>query len=96
MTTVQQKLVISNLTLAKKLAKCKKKKCYFINYDELESAAFLGLVEAAVKYNSNLNDNFAAFATMRIIGAIKDYLRELAYGSRNFPLKRQELCTNYF
>lgn len=94
MTIFQQELVISHLNFARKFAAIKKKKCSFVNYDELESAAFLGLSEAAHKYN--FLGNFKAFAHLRIEGAIKDYLRELAYGSRRNSLKRENLCLEQY
>lgn len=93
MTILQENLVLSHLNLARKFASIKKKTCSFIAYDELESAAFLGLTEAAIKYDSKISDNFAAFAGIRIVGAIQDYLRELSWGSRNNPLKREEICS---
>lgn len=90
-------LIISNLHLAEKLAKIKKRKLSNVSYDELKSAAYMGLVEAANKYNPIKNDNFAAFAFFRINGAIKDYLRELLWKSKmselheNIPEKSQEI-----
>jgi RNA polymerase sigma factor (sigma-70 family) len=80
-------LVIDNLHLAEKLAKSKKKKLTNVSYDELKSAAYLGLVEAANNYRKEENDCFPSFAIFRIIGAIQDYLRELSWGSRSNPLK---------
>ena len=68
-------LILNNISLAEKIAKSKKRKLSHISYDELKSAAYLGLVEAANNYNSSENDNFPAFAVWRIIGAVRDYLR---------------------
>ena len=80
-------LILSNLNLAQKIAKSKKKSLPHISFDELESAAYMGLVEAANNYNPNKNDNFSAYAVFRIIGAVKDYLRELSWGKRTENIK---------
>lgn len=88
LTTEQRhSLIIENLNLAEKLAKTKKRKLSHISYDDLKSAAFCGLVEAANSYDNNKNDCFPAYAVYRISGAIKDYLRELSWGSRSKPIK---------
>ena len=80
-------LIVENISLANKIAKSKKRKLSHISYDELQAAAYLGLVEAAHKYRPEENDCFAAFAVWRIIGAVRDYLRELSWGSRANPQK---------
>jgi RNA polymerase sigma factor (sigma-70 family) len=85
----QQNLVVSHLFLAHKFACSVKKKAFFLNYDELKSAAYLGLSEAALKYDCSLCDSFEAYASYRISGAIKDYMRELSWGSRDNPLKME-------
>lgn len=87
--TIQERnsLILNHLSLAEKIAKSKKKKLSHISYEELQSAAYLGLVEAAAKYDFRENDCFAAFAIWRIIGAVQDYLRELSWGSRTNPVK---------
>lgn len=87
--TVQERhsLILSNLNLADKIAKSKKRKLSHISLDDLKSAAYLGLVEAANSYNSLENDCFPAYAVWRIIGAVKDFLRELSWGSRSKPVK---------
>lgn len=77
MTTAQE-LVLRYMPLANKLAyKTKKTMPKFIGIDELRSAAYLGLVEAASRYNPDLGVAFSTFAYRRIFGAIYDYLREL-------------------
>lgn len=85
----QQNLVVSHLPLAQKIARLSQKKYTFLNFDELESAAYLGLSEAALKYNPDLGASFETFASCRIFGAIKDYMRELSWGSRNNPVKTE-------
>jgi len=86
--------IVDNLPLANKIAMSKKRKLSHISYDELQAAAYLGLVEAAQNYQPKENDCFAAFAVWRIIGAVQDYLRELSWGSRANPQKMEPLTSN--
>ena len=90
--TVEERnaLVIKYLFLAEKIAKNWKRKLSHISFDELNSAACLGLVQAASRYKKEKNDSFESYAVMRIIGAIRDYLRELSWGSRANPIKKVE------
>lgn len=82
MTTVQQ-LVLQYMPLANKLAYQRKRTLpSFIDVEELKSAAYLGLVEAASRYNCDFGVTFSTFAYPRIFGAIHDYLRELGRGVR--------------
>lgn len=87
-------LIVENLSLANKIAKSKKRKLSHVSYDELQSAAYLGLVEAANSYKFEENDCFAAFAVWRIIGAVRDYLRELNWGSRANPQKMEPITSH--
>lgn len=83
MTTVQQ-LVLQYVPLANKLAYQKKKTLpSFIDIEELKSAAYLGLVEAASRFDASFGVAFSTFAYPRIFGAIHDYLRELGWGRRD-------------
>ena len=86
-------LILDNMSLAEKIAKSKKKKLSHISYDELKSAAYLGLVRAANNYIPEENDNFPAYAVWRIIGAVRDYLRELSWGSRFNPIKIKDISS---
>ncbi len=70
-------LINSNLILAEKLAKKKKRRVDpRIHYDELKSAAYAGLVDAAGKYNHG-SVPFDKYAGRRIIGEMEDYIRDL-------------------
>lgn len=98
MKTTDQ-LITDNLQYAKNVARQRHKKHPFVAYDEIEAAAYMGLVEAARKYNPEKNDEFLAYAYPRIVGAIRDYLRELRWGSRANPVAvaevyiyEEELC----
>jgi len=53
-----------------------KYKLYFKNYkNEIESAAMLGLCQAAMNYDNSFNIEFSTFALRRITGGIQDCLR---------------------
>lgn len=78
LTNDQQAFVLKHLPLATKLAKSHAKKTPpQVQYEELESAAYMGLVDAVTRYDGK--SNFEAFARFRIIGEIKDYLRSLKW-----------------
>ena len=84
LTENKKQLVLDNMSLAEGLAFRRKKSVPpQVSIDELKSAAYLGLVEAAEKYKDG---NFSTYAFYRINGAIIDYLRDLGWGSRH---KRQ-------
>jgi RNA polymerase sigma factor (sigma-70 family) len=76
-------LVLSHISYADQIACTRRRNlppC--VQLDELKSAAYMGLVDAANKYQDTLCDNFKAYASFRINGAIQDYLRELGWGTR--------------
>lgn len=71
-------LVETHIELANKLANKKKRSLpRRIDIEELKSAAYLGLVEAALRFNAGRGVSFVTFAYRRIWGAMNDYLREL-------------------
>ena len=71
-------LVLNNLNWADQIAVNQTKRLpRFIQLDEIKSAAYLGLVEAATRYRKETGVPFTAFASVRVIGSITDYLREL-------------------
>ena len=84
-------LITENLQFARNVARQKHGKYPFVSYDEIEAAAYMGLVEAAQKYNPELNDTFPGYAYPRIAGAIGDYVRELQWGTRANPVDREEI-----
>lgn len=72
-----QKLVVQYIPLANKLAYQKKKNLpKFVDIDDLKSAAYLGLVEAASRFDPSFGVSFSTFAYPRIFGSIHDYLRD--------------------
>lgn len=85
MSTTQ--LVEQYVPLANKMAFQRKKSLpRHIDIEEIRSAAYLGLVEAANRFNPDLGICFSTFAYPRINGAIIDYLRDLGW------MKRGETC----
>lgn len=73
----RNQLVLNYMPLANKIASDKNKNTpKNITLDELKSAAYLGLIKAANKFNKELKCSFATYAKYRIIGEIKDYLRK--------------------
>ena len=54
----------------------------FVDREELEGAALLGLVQAADRYDPAQNDDFRLYAAPRVRGAIKDALRRLDWMPR--------------
>jgi len=92
MCNTANELVERYVPLAKKLAYQKKRVLpNFIDVEDLESAAFLGLVEAANRFKTDHGVAFTTFAYPRIFGAIHDWLREQGWGKRGEPLKVMSL-----
>jgi RNA polymerase sigma factor for flagellar operon FliA len=77
MTITERNQLIENyLPLALKLA-CEKKKSMprKVDFEDLKSAAYFGLVDAAQKYNPS-KSSFGTYARFRIAGEIQDFIRE--------------------
>jgi len=53
-----------------------------VDVEDLESAGYLGLIDAAGKYDSSRKTKFATYATPRIRGAIGDELRRVDWVPR--------------
>lgn len=95
MTTVKE-LVEQHVLFADKLAAQKKKMLpKFIDIEEIKSAAYMGLVEAANRYNPNIGVKFTTFSYPRIFGAIHDYLREQKWVKSNDCKKMYSLDFSY-
>jgi RNA polymerase sigma factor (sigma-70 family) len=75
--TVMQNLVEQYIPLANKLAFQRKKTLpRHVDIEDLRSAAYLGLVEAASRFDKTLKVAFVTYAYYRIVGAIGDFLRQ--------------------
>jgi len=82
-------LVEKHLTLAENLARRRFQTVHrSVQYGELLSAAYLGLLDAAEKFDaSKANEQakypFRCYASARIQGEMNDYLRSCNWGTRN-------------
>lgn len=77
MTVIERNQLVENyLPLANKLANQKKKVLpRRIDLDDLKSAAYYGLMDAARKFDATKNIAFGAYAKFRIMGEIQDFIR---------------------
>lgn len=82
-------LILSHIPVARKIAR-RLSRTLHGDYEEFESAAYLGLVEAATRYDPMKNDNFERWADTRIRGAIYDYLRLQSRLPKDERTKRKE------
>jgi RNA polymerase sigma factor for flagellar operon FliA len=84
MTVIERNdLIVNYLPLAEKLARSKSRMTpKSVQYEDLKSAAYFGLVDAARKFDGGRNVSFYAYAKLRINGEMQDYLRQLAWGPR--------------
>lgn len=77
MTQLTTNLIEKHIPFAQKLAYLKRiKSPRQINVDELTSAAYMGLCEAAHRFDPGKGVAFTTYAFRRIIGAMNDYVRE--------------------
>lgn len=85
MTITERNQLIENyLPLALKLASEKKKSMpRKVDFEDLKSAAYFGLVDAAQKYNPS-KSSFGTYARFRIAGEIQDFIRESYRDSLRF------------
>jgi RNA polymerase sigma factor for flagellar operon FliA len=80
----QQQLIIESLDYARNLSRrfhAERKGCGF-GLDDFESAAFLGLCDAARRYNPDSEVSFNGFAFLRIQGEMNDLLRSSGFVTR--------------
>lgn len=92
--TERNNLILQHLNLAERIAFSQFKKTpSCVQYDELKSAGYMGLVDAAAKYDGI--KSFEIYASFRILGAIKDYLRSLYWNGRGKVAKVSSLEVDY-
>jgi RNA polymerase sigma factor (sigma-70 family) len=87
MLTIEERndLILNHVSFADSIAKNQFRKNSQTNLDELKSAAYMGLVDAASKYDGFTP--FLAYASYRISGEIKDYMRSIRLGGRKWGTK---------
>ena len=79
---ITNKLITENMFFADAQAALFKRRLPFVGYEEFQSAAYLGLVEAAHNFDPERNVSFRSFAYIRIVGAINNgILNEDSSGS---------------
>lgn len=77
----RNKLIVEHKYIADEIARRKKRSCIkSIQLSELKSAAYMGLIDAASKFDESKGE-FKIYAKYRVYGEINDYLRKY-YGSR--------------
>jgi RNA polymerase sigma factor (sigma-70 family) len=90
-TPAAELLVIEHMWLVARIAKRAGKRLpSWIELDDLLSDGYVGLVEAAGRFDPARHASFAAYATARIRGAILD-----AYRGRNYPRLTEALADDY-
>jgi RNA polymerase sigma factor for flagellar operon FliA len=73
----RHQLIRDHLDMARRLArKIARRVPIFVRRDDLESAALLGLTEAANRYDNTRGEPFVAYAAKRVRGAVLDELRK--------------------
>jgi len=83
LTDAQQKLVEQNLWLVGCITKAIHAKLpASVEWDDVEQAGCLGLIDAAIRFDQSLGASFVTFARWRVNGAIRDYLRSLDFVSK--------------
>jgi RNA polymerase sigma factor (sigma-70 family) len=84
LTDKQKELATRHMPLARILARRLRSTRQF-DRDEIESVAFVALVEAAGAYEGSAGAQFPTFARYRIEGAILDYFRKTSRHRRGLP-----------
>lgn len=78
-------LIVHHIGFSEKVARLNCKKYPRISFDELCSAAYMGLVIAANKYNANRETKFTTYAHLKINFSI------LMYAKENYPIKKKTI-----
>jgi RNA polymerase sigma factor (sigma-70 family) len=92
--TERNDLIVNHISYAERLASIQYRKVpKSIQWDELKSAAYMGLVDAASKYDGE--QDFVAFSRWRIIGEMQDYLKSRPLWGRSKSCKIQFFEEDY-
>jgi len=84
LTDVKNNLIMNNMSFAEAIAfKRMKNISKKVSLEEIKSAAYYGLVQAANKFEDDRGNAFTTYAYIIINNSIIDYLRELGWGKRN-------------
>lgn len=83
LTETNKRIVLDHMVMASKMAKIKSLSSHpSVSLEELESAAYMGLVDAATRFDPNTGFKFSSYARLRIEGEMKDYMRNSLVGGR--------------
>jgi len=77
----QERLVLDSMEFARRIALASARK-YTIEKDDAISAATMGLIQAAQRFDPTKNDHFKKYAYLRIMGSIVDEVRKNLPGTR--------------
>ena len=82
----REALVCEHIAYAAKVARqfCRRRQQFGIEYDELRSAAMLGLVDAAQRFEPAHGVQFGAYSYPRIKGAMVDLLRRGGWNNSHY------------
>ncbi len=93
LTPEQQKLVVDSMPSVRTIALWKRKRLpRWVQFEDLISAGYLGLVESASRFDGRCK--FTTYAHKRILGAMQDYLRGedlLTWRERRDGVERSEV-----
>lgn len=91
-TSTRDALICEHLDMARRIArKTLRRLPSSVRLDDLESAAMLGLTEAATRFDPTRGEPFVAFAAKRVRGAILDELRRQDVLTRRGRERAREL-----
>jgi RNA polymerase sigma factor for flagellar operon FliA len=89
---MRDRIVLEHLPLVKAIAiRVHENLPVHVDLDDLIHAGVLGLFDAVVKYDSDKNVAFQAYAKHRIKGAILDSLRQLDWASRDLRKRQKQV-----
>jgi RNA polymerase sigma factor for flagellar operon FliA len=92
LSPVQEKLVLENLDLAKKIAYSLHKTLpQHIMVEDIIADGYLGLIDAASKFDASFGYKFETYASFRIRGEILDQLRLADWAPRSLRSKHREI-----
>jgi len=88
---MNERLVLDHIPLALKMAR--RRSSYAppnVSFDDLRSAAYMGLVDAANRVDPSRGFAFASYARLRMEGEMTDYMRSAFSGSDTRPIMEGE------
>lgn len=91
-----QDLIIENMKLVGWVVNKYFSKAYSHEYEDLQSAGYIGLVTAAKKYDPEFKAAFSTYAIPMIIGSIKRYIRDTDINTLHVSRPIKELYYKYF